>query len=64
MSKIDIISNITKGSPNRLRESFFMKENIELYNIIIQYTTNINDVKFKHKIWHWVNNQPDYILCE
>ena len=64
MSKINIILSITKGSPNRLRESFFIKENIEIFNEIINYTSNINDIMFKYKVWHWVNNEPNYILCE
>ena len=64
MSKINIILSITKGSPNRLRESFFIKENIEIFNEIINYTSNINDIMFKYKVWHSVNNEPNYILCE
>jgi hypothetical protein len=64
MSKIDIILSITNGSPNKLRERYFIKNNISLYNEIIYYTHNISDINFKCKIWHWVNNEPSYILCE
>jgi hypothetical protein len=64
MSKKDIIINITNGYPNRLRESYFIKNNKEIYNDIIEYTYLINDIMFKHKIWHWVNEEPNYILCD
>ena len=37
MSKKDIIINITNGYPNRLRESYFIKNNKEIYNDIIEY---------------------------
>jgi hypothetical protein len=64
MSKIDIILNITNGSPNKLRESYFIKNNNKVFEDIIKYTSNISDITFKCKIWHWVNNEPNYILCE
>jgi hypothetical protein len=64
MSKIDIILSITNGSPNKLREKYFIKNNISVYNEIIYYTHNISDIMFKYKIWHWVNNEANYILCE
>ena len=62
--KFKIISDIINGSPNRLRERFFIKNAKEVYDEIIQYTNEINDIEFKFKIWHWVNNIPYYILCE
>jgi hypothetical protein len=62
MSKIDIILNITNGSPNKLRESYFIKNNNKVFEDIIKYTSNISDITFKCKIWHWVNNEPNYTL--
>ena len=64
MNKKNIISNIINGSPNRLREKYFIKYNKDVYDDIILYTQNINDLQFKWKVWHWVNNKPDYILCK
>ena len=62
--KYKIISDLLDGSPNRLRENYFIKNNRDIYDEIIRYTSNISDIKFKFKVWHWVHNIPDYILCE
>lgn len=61
--KLSLIEEITKGSPNRLRESYFAKNNLKIYNDILEYTSNISDIRFPFKIWHWVNNEPEYIRC-
>jgi hypothetical protein len=63
MNKIKIIENIIKGSPNRLRDSYFIKNNKDIYDEIIDYTSDISDIRFPFKIWHWVNNRPDYVSC-
>jgi hypothetical protein len=63
MNKIEIIDNITNKSPNKLRESYFIKYHKDLYSEIIDYTKHINDIKFPIKVWHWVNNKPNYITC-
>ena len=56
------ILNFTKNSPNRLRESFFIKNNVELYNKIFFFTKEL-DISFKQKVWHYVFNKPHYITC-
>jgi hypothetical protein len=63
LEKIEIIDKLIGGSPNRLREKFFINNNIELYNDIVSYTCDL-DLKFKQRIWHWVNDKADYIYCE
>lgn len=60
--RLKIINDILDGSSNRLRESYFMKNNNDIYHVIIDFTKNI-DIDFKQKLWHWVNNKPDYIKC-
>jgi hypothetical protein len=61
--RIEIIDNIVSESPNRLRESYIKNNDYSLYQTIIEYTKNL-DTPFKQKIWHWVNNEPDYIYCK
>lgn len=61
--KFKIISDILDGSPNRLREKYFIENYIDVYNEIINYTSDISDIKFKFKVWHWVHNVPNYMLC-
>ena len=63
INKLKIIDELTNGSPNRLRDSYFIKNNIELYNEIIEFTKNISDIRFPYKVWHWVNNNSDYMRC-
>ena len=62
LNKTEIIENITDGSPNRLRESYFLKYHKDLYYEIMNFTKYI-DVKFSFRVWHWVNNEPSYITC-
>lgn len=61
--RYNIILNIKNGSSNRLRESYFFKNYIDVYNDIMEYTKKI-EVPFKQRIWHWVNCKPYYILCK
>lgn len=63
LDKLKIINDLLHGSPNRLRESYFIKNNTELYNEIIEYTKNISDIRFPYKVWHWINDESDYIKC-
>jgi hypothetical protein len=63
-SNLKLIIDVLEGSPNRLREKYFIKYHTSIYEKIIEYTKNISDLKFKQKVWHWVNNQPNYILCK
>lgn len=63
MDKLDIINNILGGSPNRMREDYFIKYHKNVYDEIIEFTRGVFDIPFKFKVWHWVNNKPDYVLC-
>lgn len=60
--KIDSVENIIKGSPNRMRESVFIKEDLGLYSEIVEYTGHL-DLSFKQRVWHWINNINDYVVC-
>ena len=63
MCRYDTIIKIKNGSSNRLRETYISKNNKDIYNEIINYTKNL-DIPFKQRIWHWVNNEPNYITCQ
>lgn len=63
MKKIEIIDSITGGSPNRLRESYFIKNHKSIYDDILNYTKDISDIKFPFKVWHWINQIPGYVTC-
>ena len=62
--KNDIIDNIVKGSPNRLRESYFIKNYSDIHSQIIDYTINIKDISFKERIWYWVNDITKEKTCK
>ena len=64
MKKIDCINKILDGSPNRMREKYFIKYHTQIYDEIIKFTRDVNDIPFKFKVWHWVNDEPNYILCK
>lgn len=64
MDRIKIIQDFLDNSPNRLREKYFIKYNYSLYNEIIEFTANLIDIPFKWKVWHWMNNKPNYQLCK
>jgi hypothetical protein len=63
VDRLEIIENLTGGVPNRMREKYFITNNPELYNQIIEFTKNISDIRFPHRVWHWVNGESDYIRC-
>lgn len=63
LSKLKIITDIIDGKSNRIRESYFMKNYFVIYNEIQQYCSNIGDLAFVQKIWHWVNEIDSYSLC-
>jgi hypothetical protein len=63
MERLQIIENIIQKSPNRLREKYFIKYANDTYLEIINFTKKIQDIEFKWKVWHWVNDKPDYVLC-
>jgi len=60
--RLDLVLNIISGSPNRLRESVFKREDINLYNSIIDYTSDI-DILFKQRVWHWINEISSDVKC-
>jgi len=55
---IEIIDN-----PLRLRESYFINNHEDIYHSIIEYTKELN-IPFKQKIWHYINQEPNYVLCK
>jgi len=61
--KTKSIDDFIGGSPNKLREKYFIKYNLDLYNDIIGYTKKL-DLAFKQRIWHWVNGEDNYIYCK
>lgn len=61
--KLLIISKIILDTPVRMRESFFINNFYNEYNIINEYCLDIDDLPFKQKIWHWVNDKNTYFLC-
>jgi hypothetical protein len=64
MEKLEIINKILNGSATKLRESYFINKHNDIYDEIIQYCININDLPFKQKLWHWVNDNPNYFTCK
>lgn len=64
MDRFKIISDIVNDSPNRLRESFFIKNYIDIYEKIVEFSSNITDISFKERIWYWVNNINTEYLCK
>lgn len=64
MDKLKIILDILDGSPNRLRDKYFIKYHNEIFMSIQNYSSKISDLKFKQKVWHWVNDIDSYVLCK
>ena len=58
------IDDIILGSPNRIRESYFLNNHIDIYNDIQKFCEKILDLSFSQKIWHWINNIDTYYLCK
>ena len=63
MDRKSVIDAITKGSPNRLRHKYFEKNHPDILRVILDYTVSMPDLDFKWRVWHWVNDQPGYMLC-
>lgn len=61
MIKTEIIEII--DNPLKLRESYFINNYMEIYNSIIEFTINL-DIPFKQRIWHYINDESDYIVCK
>lgn len=62
--RFNIIKEILDNKPVRLRESYFINNYSDIHTIIIDYCSNIPDLPFKQKIWHWVNDKENYFLCK
>ena len=64
MDRFKIISDIINDSPNRVRESFFINNHIDIYEKILEFSIDINDISFKERLWYWVNNVNNEYLCK
>ncbi len=64
LDRLDIINNLVVSYPARMRESYFIKHNIVLYNEIINFCCDISDLSFVQKIWHWVSDSSVYFRCK
>lgn len=64
LDKSQKIEEIINGYPRRMREDYFIKYHNDIYRDIIEYTINISDLRFPYKIWHWINDEPNYINCK
>ena len=63
INKKVLIDEILNGSSTRLREKYFNNNYNDVYQEIVQFCLNINEIPFKQKLWHWVNDEPNYINC-
>jgi hypothetical protein len=61
--KIQIIDQIVDDKPVRLRETYFSKNHIDIYDSIMKFTNNL-DLPFIQRVWHWVNNFDKYFTCD
>lgn len=62
--RLSKIKTIVGNHSTRLRERYFLNNYSEIYIEINQYCQDISDLPFIQKIWHWVNDKPEYFLCE
>ena len=65
LDKKNLILNIATNK-NKIRESYFINNFIEIWNEIENYYLGLNlkiDITFKDKIWLWVNNELDLPKC-
>ena len=58
------ILDATSGHPVRLRESFFKRNLFGLYQKVLDFCVNIQDLPFIQRVWHWTHNNPDYYTCK
>ena len=63
MSKLNIIRKILNGNSSKLREKYFIDNYSTVYDEIITFCIKINELPFKQKIWHWVNDYHGYYTC-
>ncbi len=63
-TKKEHILELLNNSSGRLNEKYFIKHLKSEYDKIIEYCVDVNDIPFKQKIWHYVNDKPNYILCK
>lgn len=61
--KLQEINNILDSKPSRMRESYFINNYSDIYDKIREYTKDI-DVPFVQRIWHYVNDHPNYFRCQ
>jgi hypothetical protein len=57
------IIGITQNIPNRMRESYIRENRPDTYLKITEFCSNIPELPFVQKIWHWVHDRPEPVLC-
>jgi hypothetical protein len=62
-NRLKEIGKIHRGSASRLREKYFFNNYQEIYLSIINFTKEL-DISFIQRIWHWVNDMPNYFTCK
>jgi len=62
--RIKLIDEIIDDKSVRLRESYFLNNHIEIHSIITDFCIDIDDLIFKQKIWHWINDINVYFVCK
>ena len=61
--KREELIHIIDNNPLRLRESYFINNFLDIYKEILDYTNNL-DLPFKQRLWHYINQKPNYIICK
>lgn len=54
--RLEKILQILDGSRNRMREGYFEKYHKDTYQEIVNFTRDVQDIPFKFRVWHWINN--------
>jgi len=63
MDRKKIIIEILEGFSVRMREGYFKKNHNSILTEINNFCDKIIDLPFNQRIWHWVNNYPNYFTC-
>jgi hypothetical protein len=62
MERLKIINDIAKNAI-RSSEKYFKTNYNDLYNEILNFTSNIDNIQFKTRVWHWINNTNEIQFC-
>src|SRR5258708_6278896 len=57
------ILSVIDGKSGRIRETYFSKNHTDIYNDIVIFCSDISDLPFVQKLWHYTNSNPGYVLC-